>query len=131
MPPRSIALEWFRMGVYVWWKQLPQCVEIELEKFTMNRKGQEEISKVVRHLNIYKVEGFSVHRPENFQVDLINQKRDHLLEQLKVRVIKVNEIIEETNWFAKTVWIDGALVYVLSQSDASKLDDKFICVEVF
>ena len=57
MPPRSIALEWFRMGVYVWWKQQPQGEAVRLEKVQLNSKGLYEFSIVNRNLNTYKVEG--------------------------------------------------------------------------
>jgi len=72
MPSRAIALEWFRMAVYVWWKKRPQNEQIELHKYVMNKYGEYEQVEVSKTLNTYKVDGFSVHRPENFQVDMIN-----------------------------------------------------------
>jgi hypothetical protein len=38
----------------------------------MNKYGEYEQVEVSKTLNTYKVDGFSVHRPENFQVDMIN-----------------------------------------------------------
>jgi hypothetical protein len=39
MPSKAIALEWFRMAVYVWWRIRPQSEQIELNKFIMNKYG--------------------------------------------------------------------------------------------
>jgi hypothetical protein len=60
MPSREIALEYFRMAVYIFWKKQPDKHIMRLEGTETHRDGKFDVITVNRVFNEYHVEGFII-----------------------------------------------------------------------